>query len=60
MKIWITEYIDGGPEPELFIGPYIRAESYEAASGIAIQYGLDILGEIKELVHNPKTRRVVH
>ena len=58
MKIWITEYINGSPG--VLIGPYIKADSLEIANSIAIQYGLLVLGEIRELIHEPIEQRIIH
>jgi len=60
MKIWITEYADN--TRGILIGPYIKADSIEKANRIAIQYGLIVLGEIQELIHEAEEEsvRMVH
>jgi hypothetical protein len=58
MKIWITEYVES--DKGILIGPYIKADSLEVANSIAIQYGLLVLGEIRELIHEPIEQRIIH
>ncbi len=58
-KLWITEYIDA--HEGIAIGPYIKADTIAQASRIAIQYGLLVLGEIKELQHEEQEiKKIVH
>ena len=57
-KLWITEHVnEDGPA----IGPYIKADTVAQANRIAIQYGLLVLGEIKELQHEEQEiKKIVH
>ena len=58
MKLWITEHVN---EEGSAIGPYIKADTIAQASRIAIQYGLLVLGEIKELQHEEQEiKKIVH
>ena len=59
MKVWITEFIDDD-EPNILLGPYIKADTFEEASNIGLIYGLGVLAEVQELVHKPEKERVIH
>ena len=59
MKIWLTEYVETNNNG-ILLGPYIKADSIEKANSIAIQYGLLVLGELQELIHEPIIDRTVH
>ena len=57
-KLWITEFVN---EEGIGLGPYIKAETVGEANRIAIQYGLLVLGEIRELQHEVKLeKKIVH
>tara|TARA_R110002020_G_scaffold100831_2_gene238000 strand:- start:498 stop:686 length:189 start_codon:yes stop_codon:yes gene_type:complete len=62
MKYWITEYVS--EDPKIIIGPYIKAETIIQAEQIAILYDLIVVGEIKELIHEPiikiKESKTIH
>ena len=46
MKIFLTEV---NKDSEVFIGPYIKADSIREAKAIAEMHELDLIGEVHEL-----------
>ena len=46
MKIFLTEV---NKDSEVFIGPYIKADSMREAEAIAEMHELDLIGEVHEL-----------
>ena len=60
MKIFLTE-VDNIVENKRFIGPYIKAESFEEAEKIAYEYELILVGEIHELLLEEEVqKKVIH
>ncbi|GEM_PF-1760578 len=49
-------------DPHIIMGPMIKAESISQAESIAEYYGLIIIGELTELIHETivKEEKVVH
>lgn len=60
MKIFLTE-VNDIVENKRFIGPYIKAQSFEEAEKIAYEHELILVGELHELItEEEKTKRVIH
>ena len=60
MKIFLTE-VNDIVENKRFIGPYIKAQSFEEAEKIAYEYELILVGELHELItEEEETKRVIH
>ena len=59
MKIFLTE-VNDIVENKRFIGPYIKAQSFEEAEKIAYEHELILVGELHELITEEETKRVIH
>jgi len=49
MKIFLTEIEDVASD-KIFVGPYIKAQSFEEALEIANDYDLILVSELQELI----------
>ena len=49
MKIFLTEIEDVASD-KIFVGPYIKAQSFEEAQEIANDHDLVLVGELHELI----------
>lgn len=60
MKIFLTE-VNDIVENKRFIGPYIKAQSFEEAEKIAYEHELILVGELHELItEEEEAKRVIH
>ena len=60
MKIFLTE-VNDIVENKRFIGPYIKAQSFEEAEKIAYEHELILVGELHELItEEAEAKRVIH
>jgi len=60
MKIFLTE-VNDIVENKRFIGPYIKAQSFEEAEKIAYEHELILVGELHELItEEEEAKRIIH